>query len=131
MEFPQKRSHHAATHLSGPLFVIVGGMGQSSDTLNDMWLCDTTTKLWKVLFLVTVLSVHKQVIMLSVNSLDGNLAIALCLSIYCARINLLCLGGRSPRGIYGSHRACVCVCVCVYVCNSVLPISRRALKTKR
>ena len=60
VEWPQKRNHHAATHLSGPLFVIVGGEDESYDTLNDMWLCDTTTKLWKkVLLLVTVLCVHK------------------------------------------------------------------------
>ena len=56
VEWPQERSHHAATHLSGPLFVIVGGMDKQDCILNDMWLCDTTTKLWnKVLFLVTVL----------------------------------------------------------------------------
>ena len=59
VKWPQTRSSHAATHLSGSLFVIVGGEDESYDTLNDMWLCDTTTKLWKkVLFLVTVLSVH-------------------------------------------------------------------------
>ena len=56
MEWPQERSSHAATHLSGSLFVIVGGMDKSYNSLNDMWLCDTTTKLWKkVLFLITVL----------------------------------------------------------------------------
>ena len=56
MEWPQERSSHAATHLSGPLFVIVGGMDKSYNSLNDMWLCDTTTKLWKkVVFLNTVL----------------------------------------------------------------------------
>ena len=60
VEWPHRRSHHAATHLSGPLFVIVGGLNQSGHTLNEMWLCDTTTKLWKtVLLLVTVLCVHK------------------------------------------------------------------------
>ena len=63
VERPQERNHHAATHLSGPLFVVVGGEYQPFRTLNDMWLCDTTTKLWKkVLFLVTstFLCVHKQ-----------------------------------------------------------------------
>ena len=55
VDWPQERTSHAATHLSGPLFVIVGGFCRS-----DMWLCDTTTKLWKmVLFLVTVLCIHK------------------------------------------------------------------------
>ena len=58
VEWPQKRTNHAATHLSGSLFVIVGGLAQSYHILNDIWLCDTTTKLWKmVLFLVTVLCV--------------------------------------------------------------------------
>ena len=52
--------------------MIVGGLDQYGGTLNDVWLCDTTTKLWKkVLFLVTVLCVHKQAIM-----------------FYCALINL-------------------------------------------
>ena len=56
VEWPEKRMHHAATHLSGSLFVIVGGEYQYPRPLNDMWLCDTTTKLWKkVLFLVTIL----------------------------------------------------------------------------
>ena len=56
MEWPWERSSHAATHLSGPLFVIVGGMDKPYNSLHDMWLCDTTTKLWKkVLFLITVL----------------------------------------------------------------------------
>ena len=56
VEWPRERSSHAATHLSGPLFVIVGGEDLSYDILNDIWLCDTATKLWKkVLFLVTVL----------------------------------------------------------------------------
>ena len=63
VEWPLERSSHAATHLSGSLFVIVGGEDKSGYALNDMWLCDTTTKLWKkVLFLVTVLCVHKQLI---------------------------------------------------------------------
>ena len=56
-----EKNHYAATHLSGPLFVIVGGMDQSGFTLMDMWLCDTTTKLWKRVLIVsyhTVLCVH-------------------------------------------------------------------------
>ena len=51
---PQRRSHHAATHLSGPLFMIVGGMDKSGYALNEMWLCDTTTKLWKMVLFLTV-----------------------------------------------------------------------------
>ena len=61
VEWPRKISRHAATHLSGPLFVIVGGLGPYPTPVNEMWLCDTTTKLWKkVLFLVTVLCMHAQ-----------------------------------------------------------------------
>ena len=61
--WPQKRMHHVAAHLSGPLFVIVGGENQYPRALNDMWLCDTTTKLWKkVLLLVKILCVHKHAV---------------------------------------------------------------------
>ena len=50
VKWPQTRSSHAATHLSGSLFVIVGGVDYSYHTLNDMWLCDTTFKLWIKVF---------------------------------------------------------------------------------
>ena len=64
--------------------MIVGGVDKPYDTLNDMWFCDTTTKLWKkVLFLVTVLSVHKQAIMFMS-------CLVLIKNIYCAFIILLC-----------------------------------------
>ena len=58
VEWPQeRRSSHAASHLSGPLFVIVGGAGKSyCHTLNDMWLCDTTTKLWTKVYTCSYLS---------------------------------------------------------------------------
>ena len=79
------RIYHAATHLSGPLFVIVGGWDQSCQyyddyILNDMWLCDATTKLWKkVLLLVTALHMHKQPIIF-MSEMDSSLVtyIALC-----------------------------------------------------
>ena len=39
--------------------MIVGGLDLSYATLNDMWLCDTTTKLWKkVLFLTVFMYAH-------------------------------------------------------------------------
>ena len=55
VEWPQERSSHSATHLSGSKFVIVGGvsllMHRGPNTLlNDMWLCDTTSKLWKKVY---------------------------------------------------------------------------------
>ena len=47
VEYPSGRSDHAATHFSGPLFVIVGGRDRSIHSINNLWLCDTITKLWK------------------------------------------------------------------------------------
>ena len=58
VEWPRERSHHAATHLSGPSFVIVGGLDDESYTLNDMWLSDTTTKLWKKVSFSCTVSFH-------------------------------------------------------------------------
>ena len=55
-------------------------MDKSGHIVNDMWLCNTTTKLWKkVMFLAGFLSrfcVHKQAVMFNyVNSLGDNLAL--------------------------------------------------------
>ena len=70
--WPQKRNRHVATHLSGSLFVIKGGMDLSYRTLNDIWLCDTTTKLWKkVLFYVSFVCVHKEPIMFNMKEMDS------------------------------------------------------------
>ena len=55
---------------------------------------------------------------------------------YAQKAYLLSVTGRTDYALvggapeaYGSRRVCVYMCVCV--CNSVPPISRRALKTKR
>ena len=56
VEWPKERNHHAATHLHGPLFVIVGGMGRG-DQVSTMWLCDTATKLWKKVYILSTLHV--------------------------------------------------------------------------
>ena len=48
------RYAHAASHITGPVFVMSGGvrddmsMGMHEYTLSDMWLCDTTNKWIKV-----------------------------------------------------------------------------------
>ena len=48
VEWPPEKSDHAATHFFGSLFVIVGGRGsRSPHSMNNLWLCDTITKLWK------------------------------------------------------------------------------------
>ena len=61
VEWPLVRSSHSATLLSGSKFVIVGGQSQFASQsqlvklLNDMWVCDTTSKLWTK---VTLLLLH-------------------------------------------------------------------------
>ena len=42
LEWPEERYGHAATCVSGPLLVIMGG----EDT-SDCWIYDLTTMLWK------------------------------------------------------------------------------------
>ena len=46
MEWPEKRGGHAATCVSGPILVIMGGV-VDSETISDCWIYDFTTMLWK------------------------------------------------------------------------------------
>ena len=39
VQWPERISGHAASHITGTVFVIIGGHGWS--TLSDVWLCDT------------------------------------------------------------------------------------------
>ena len=81
LQWPQTRRIHAASHLFGSLFVIVGGVDYSYHTLNDMWLCDTTTKLWKkvlfCLFLCALFYGLPQVTILYVGQMHLNWQISL------------------------------------------------------
>ena len=45
--WPVGRWSHAASHITGPVFVISGGCGVGS-TLSDMWLYDSTNQWIKV-----------------------------------------------------------------------------------
>ena len=47
MEWPVKRGVHAATCVSGPLLVIMGGMMNTETVTGDCWIYDFTTKRWK------------------------------------------------------------------------------------
>ena len=47
MEWPERRGGHAATCVSGPLLVIMGGMMDMKTMTNDCWIYDFTTMLWK------------------------------------------------------------------------------------
>ena len=47
IQWPVGRYSHAASHISGPVFVMSGVCGEWS-TLSDMWLCDTTNQWIKV-----------------------------------------------------------------------------------
>ena len=45
VQWPVGRYGHAASHITGPVFVMSGGCGDS--TLSGVWLCDSTNKfLW-------------------------------------------------------------------------------------
>ena len=64
VEWPNGRFNHAASHLSGSLLAIVGGEVQHGNILNDMWLCDTTLKLGKKVYVncsaqTTCMQCHK------------------------------------------------------------------------
>ena len=63
VEWPTGRLNHAAAHLSGSLFAIVGGEVQHGNILNDMWLCDTTLKLREKVYVcsaqTTCMQCHK------------------------------------------------------------------------
>ena len=39
-QWPERRHAHAASHITGPVFVISGGIGDGS-ILSDVWLFDT------------------------------------------------------------------------------------------
>ena len=63
--------------------MIVGGLDQSDDILNDMWLCDTTTMLWKKVLFLAQFCVHKQPLYMNeINSEDDYNCLVL--------MNLLC-----------------------------------------
>ena len=40
VQWPERRCAHAASHITGTVFVMIGGSGSVS-TLSDVWLCDT------------------------------------------------------------------------------------------
>ena len=47
VEWPKQRGGHAATCVSGPLLVIIGGMMNMKTMTSDCWIYDFTTMLWK------------------------------------------------------------------------------------
>ena len=47
MEWPKRRGGHAATCVSGPLLVIMGGAMSRETMTSDCWIYDFTTMLWK------------------------------------------------------------------------------------
>ena len=50
MQWPVIRYAHAASHITGPVFVMSGGCGGGTSTRSDMWLCDSTTNQWIKVF---------------------------------------------------------------------------------
>ena len=47
LEWPEKRYSHAATCVSGPLLVIMGGVDNEIVMISDCWIYDLTAMLWK------------------------------------------------------------------------------------
>ena len=52
MEWPEKRGVHAATCVSGPLLVIMGGLAYVEMVTSDCWIYDFTTMLWKKVLVI-------------------------------------------------------------------------------
>ena len=51
VEWPEERYAHAAAHITGPMFVMIGGYGDYiGPTLNGVWLCDTYE--WSKVFII-------------------------------------------------------------------------------
>ena len=41
VQWPEGRDAHAASHITGTVFVMIGGNGSGLSILSDVWLCDT------------------------------------------------------------------------------------------
>ena len=41
VQWPLGRHGHAASHITGTVFVMIGGFGSGGSILSDVWLCDT------------------------------------------------------------------------------------------
>ena len=54
VQWPGRRFAYAATHITGSLFVMIGGAHGRGSVLSDMWFCDTTTNQWKKVISRTV-----------------------------------------------------------------------------
>ena len=52
VEWPTGRHGHAATCVSGPLLMIVGGKSDRRSAIRDCWIHDLTTMKWKKVFCV-------------------------------------------------------------------------------
>ena len=50
IQWPVERWGHAASHITGPMFMMSGGRGGIGTTLSDIRLCDSTTNQWIKVF---------------------------------------------------------------------------------
>ena len=60
VQWPERRYAHAASQLAGSVFVMIAGVDDQSSQLCDMWLCDSTNKIWKKVNLLLA-SLHDQI----------------------------------------------------------------------
>ena len=57
LDWPKERCGHAATCVSGPLLVIMGGLDSQIRTISDCWIYDLTAMLWQKVHVLTKLMI--------------------------------------------------------------------------
>ena len=67
MEWPERRAAHAATCVSGPLLVIMGGVMTREAMTSDCWIYDFTTMLWKTVLVIEFVVFYDLIVSLSVH----------------------------------------------------------------
>ena len=67
MEWPERRGTHAATCVSGPLLVIMGGMINAKTMTSDCWIYDFTTMLWKKVLVSEICLLYLWLVLLAVH----------------------------------------------------------------
>ena len=67
MEWPDRRYSHAATCVSGPLLVIMGGAMSRETMTSDCWIYDFTTMLWKKVLVVEFVAFYDLIVLLAVH----------------------------------------------------------------
>ena len=82
MQWPGRRRSHAATCVSHPVLVMLGGYGRwGLGILSEWWICDTTTMLWKKVEWLFIFIVHTWMLCTIDCSKSKPVSMVSCLSI--------------------------------------------------